>query len=333
MKGVWNGPTSQYGFLMVAFDSAAKAGQRVSLLEWQNGLSCRSPPEHLSEKNSLIQFIHLPLPYPCPKSQIPPLVFILQPLLTPPIIPPRLAKSQFRSDLVRTDKFLVLVNDWAAEARFKYDNRGEDETWTDLDETDFGIAWPLANFRCYCCANGSIFSCGVPLRNRRLTDLKTPYPYFAIGNCEAHDMIDERLGFPCALGNAENMCEEFFDHKEVWLRGEGGVKGENWSRAFEAVAGKMEFRHSVYCAESISDHSMGRGNIGGGRRVHGIVRTILQVHFHSRPIGSLAHPYVKILALSCLEEEDIVAIVQFRQFIQLIELGFRVELRIFATVG
>lgn len=51
------------------------------------------------------------------------------------------------------------------------------------------------------------------------------------------------------------------------------------------------------------------------------IRTVLEVHLNSRPVGHLAQPYVQVLTLARLEEEDIVAIVQLGELIELVELG------------
>ena len=63
------------------------------------------------------------------------------------------------------------------------------------------------------------------------------------------------------------------------------------------------------------------------------VDTVLEVHFDSWTIGSFAHPDIQILALARLEEEYIIAVVQLRQLVQLVEFGFRVELSVFAAMG
>ena len=62
------------------------------------------------------------------------------------------------------------------------------------------------------------------------------------------------------------------------------------------------------------------------------MRTILKVEFHSWTVGRFAHPYVEILPLSRFEEQDIVAIVEFGEFVELIELCLGIELCIFTTV-
>ena len=60
--------------------------------------------------------------------------------------------------------------------------------------------------------------------------------------------------------------------------------------------------------------------------------TVLQVHLDRRPVGRFAHPYVKVLALARLEEENVVAVVELGKFVELVELSFRVEFCVFAAV-
>lgn len=60
--------------------------------------------------------------------------------------------------------------------------------------------------------------------------------------------------------------------------------------------------------------------------------TILKVHLNGGSVRGFTHPSVQIFALSCLKEEDIVAVVKLCQFVQLIKLSFGVELRIFAAM-
>lgn len=66
-------------------------------------------------------------------------------------------------------------------------------------------------------------------------------------------------------------------------------------------------------------------------RVAGL--TILNVHLDCRAVGHLARPEVQVLALSRLKKEDVVAVVQLRQLVELVQLRFRVELGIFPRVG
>lgn len=65
----------------------------------------------------------------------------------------------------------------------------------------------------------------------------------------------------------------------------------------------------------------------------GVRGTVLEVHLHGRAIGRFADPYVEIFALSRFKEEDVVAVVELGEFVELVELGFGVELRIFAAMG
>ncbi len=74
-----------------------------------------------------------------------------------------------------------------------------------------------------------------------------------------------------------------------------------------------------------------RGWFGGwdGR----VIGTVLEMHLHGRAIGRFADPYIEVFALSRFEEKDVVAVVELGEFVELVELGLGVELRIFATVG
>ena len=61
--------------------------------------------------------------------------------------------------------------------------------------------------------------------------------------------------------------------------------------------------------------------------------TVLKMHFDGRSIGRFAHPYVEVFSLARFEKEDVVAVVEFGKFIELIEFGFCVEFGIFAAMG
>lgn len=69
----------------------------------------------------------------------------------------------------------------------------------------------------------------------------------------------------------------------------------------------------------------------GARGLRGGI-TVLKVHLDRRTIGRFAHPDIKIFAFSGFEKQHIIAIIQFGEFVQLIELCFGVELCIFAAV-
>jgi hypothetical protein len=50
-------------------------------------------------------------------------------------------------------------------------------------------------------------------------------------------------------------------------------------------------------------------------------------------IWDLSCPQVQILSLPCLEEEDVIAVVQLRKFAQLVQFTLGVELGVLPTVG
>ena len=56
------------------------------------------------------------------------------------------------------------------------------------------------------------------------------------------------------------------------------------------------------------------------------------MHLDGRPIRGFTHPYVEIFALSRLEKEHIVAIVEFGELVELVEFGFGVEFCIFPAM-
>lgn len=56
------------------------------------------------------------------------------------------------------------------------------------------------------------------------------------------------------------------------------------------------------------------------------------MEFDGRTVWRLAHPDVEILCLTSFEEEDIVAVVQIGEFVQLVKFGLCVEFCVFATV-
>ena len=64
----------------------------------------------------------------------------------------------------------------------------------------------------------------------------------------------------------------------------------------------------------------------------GSKRTVLEVHLDRRSIGRLAHPYIKILPFPRLKKHYVVAIVEFRELVQLVELGLCVKLCVLTTV-
>lgn len=61
--------------------------------------------------------------------------------------------------------------------------------------------------------------------------------------------------------------------------------------------------------------------------------TVLHMQLDARSIRGFAHPHVKILPFPRLEEEDVVAVVQIRNLVQVVKLRLRVQLSIFTAVG
>lgn len=57
------------------------------------------------------------------------------------------------------------------------------------------------------------------------------------------------------------------------------------------------------------------------------------MELYGRAVGDLAAPQVQILALSRFEKEAVVAVVQFGELVQLVELALGVELGVLATMG
>lgn len=61
--------------------------------------------------------------------------------------------------------------------------------------------------------------------------------------------------------------------------------------------------------------------------------TVLNVELDGRAIGNLAHVEVQVLPFPRLEEENIVAVVELGQLVELVQLRLGIELGVFATVG
>jgi hypothetical protein len=60
--------------------------------------------------------------------------------------------------------------------------------------------------------------------------------------------------------------------------------------------------------------------------------TVLGVELDCRAVGHLAEPHVQILPFPRLEEHDVVAVVEFGQLVELVQLGLGVELDVFPAV-
>lgn len=144
-------------------------------------------------------------------------------------------------------------------------------------------------------------------------------------------MVDERFGFARALGHAEYVGQELFDEEEVRGGCEGGVEGEDRTGAAEAVAGKVEFGSCVDCFRRGVSIVLG-GETKEGRFSEECGRTVLEMAFYGWAVGGFAHPDVEVFALAGFEEEDVVAVVEVGELVQLVELCFGVEFCVFAAV-
>ena len=101
------------------------------------------------------------------------------------------------------------------------------------------------------------------------------------------------------------MRQQFLDDSQVRHLIESSIEGENRPRAFQTVAGEIQLFHSVQ---------------------------VLSVQFHGGPVRRFGQPHVQVAGFAGFEEEDVVAVVQVGELVELVELGLGVELRIFAAV-
>ena len=53
----------------------------------------------------------------------------------------------------------------------------------------------------------------------------------------------------------------------------------------------------------------------------------------SGSVGRFTHPYVEVLSLTCFEKQDVIAIVELGELVQLVEFGLSVEFGIFTAMG
>ena len=77
-------------------------------------------------------------------------------------------------------------------------------------------------------------------------DLVVADPDLAVGEGEAHYVVDEWFCFSSTFGDTEDMEEQFFEEAEVRCAIEIRVEGENGAGAFEAIPCEVEFLHCVY---------------------------------------------------------------------------------------
>lgn len=161
-----------------------------------------------------------------------------------------LGPAQVGADLVGRDKLLVLVDDGSTERALLYDDRGKDESRSNLDEADFEVA--ASGGRLLALLLGILVGLSVKEGTLRFANLVVANPDFAIDNAEAHYVVDEGLGLSGTLGDAKCVEKQFFDDFEVGLGVESGIKGQKRSRALQTVAGEVQLLHGVHCMSQIS---------------------------------------------------------------------------------
>lgn len=59
---------------------------------------------------------------------------------------------------------------------------------------------------------------------------------------------------------------------------------------------------------------------------------VLNIEFHCGTIGRLQDPEVKVLVLSCLEEKNVVAVIQLSNFVELVQVLLGIEFGLFSSM-
>lgn len=121
--------------------------------------------------------------------------------------------------------------------------RRNDEPRTDLDKADIEllirtlITTTTFTLRLRYILHVFIPVLAIFLRRRRfgLADLVIADPDAAVGDGEAHDVVDEGLGAARALGHAEHVQEHLLDEPQVRLPLEGRVERQHRPRPLQAV--------------------------------------------------------------------------------------------------
>ena len=135
--------------------------------------------------------------------------------------------------------------------------RRDDEPRTDLDKADIELLIRTLITTTFTLRLRYILHVFIPvlaifLRRRRfgLADLVITDPDAAVGDGEAHDVVDEGFGAARALGHAEHVKEHLLDEPQVRLSLEGRVEREHRPRPLQAVTREVELRHRVHCREA-----------------------------------------------------------------------------------
>ena len=183
-----------------------------------------------------------------------------------------LLQSHLASDLVRTDKFSVLIDDWAPEAAFEDHNGRQDESGTNLHQRNI-----LADF----------VSCFLPFLVH-FSYLIDSNPDLAIQTEDACDPIDKGLHPSDALlRNTKDASQKLSDEGLVlstcteFCIVKAFVKNHHTTPTFQTIASKSQLTHRM----DVGDTKLGCGTV-----------------------WALCKPKIKVLAvLAGFKEEDVVA--------------------------
>lgn len=182
------------------------------------------PPS--SKQHPIAQFVPFPLPYTTSQPQFSLPSTPIDSLIHPRMMSSRVLPSNLTPDLVRADKFLILIQNRPAETRFQDHDRREDEARADFNEGKFGIEVSVMGG----CSRrfgrlGFVGRSGVGFGDGGgFADFEAADPDFVVGERETHDVVDEWFGFARAFGYTEYVCEEFLDYEE--MRGGGEIRGK-----------------------------------------------------------------------------------------------------------
>lgn len=189
--------------------------------------------------------------------------------------------------LIRTDVFLVLVDDRTTEAAFQDDDGRQDEAGSDLNERDVRLARNALETLLLLLV---LLPVRLLLAGLCFSDLVDPDPDLAVNTEDADDSVDKRLhALHPPLRHAKDAPKHFPDQRAVFrarlphcrpVLVEGAIKHHNASATLEAVSSEAcaQFTHRV--------------QVGNGK-------------FNGRAVWRPGNPEIQVLAaLLGFEKED-----------------------------
>lgn len=194
---------------------------------------------------------------------------------------------------------------------YLYYNGRQDEARPNLDELHLRVlaAWmlfPLARRLV-----GLVSVIFLVLGRLLLLDLVCPHPDLAVDEAEAHDVVDKGLGLARTGRHAKVLHKHLPEEAEVRLCVKGAIKRQDRPRSFKAVAGEMQFalRRDGVNVElgfpaAMLEHSL------IGRAMGGPPKGRMHTYLHRGTVWGARQIHVEILALSGLEEEHVVAVLE-----------------------